>query len=65
MCWNGKNPQKALQHHSRRKLQFSYRPTNKHREENQKCIYTVQKLEGLKNIETFNLQPATDDVSDL
>ena len=32
---------------------------------NQKCIYTVQKLEGLKNIETFNLQPATDDVSDL
>ena len=45
MCWNGKNPQKAPQHHSRRKLQPTYRPTNKY-------IYTHTRQKKIKNVYT-------------
>ena len=52
MCWNGKNPQKALQYHSRRKLQPTHRPTNIHTKKI-KNVYT--EIQRVKNVETFNL----------
>ena len=65
MCWNGKNPQKAPQHLSRRKLQPSYRPTNKyvypHTPKKIKNVYT--KILRVENLETFNLKSSTEDAS--
>ena len=55
MCWNGKNPQKALQHHSRRKLQFSYRPTNKHREKKSKMYIYCTEIRGVKKYRNLQL----------
>ena len=49
MGGNEKNPQKAPQHHSRRKLRPTYRPTNNiHTHKKKKSKMYIQKLKELQ-----------------